>query len=383
MAVDRKINEIALSVHDVNGPMSLAPAKAGRAPAASTSGSVQRAIACLLFLIVVLLTVLVGLAVHVVVSIKPSQTADALVTLSELVPIARQIQPSISTLAAAVNSSSMLFSSFAEYVRHWGPPKSIPLLLASTMTVHLGDVTAELARIGSKLEPLLEKLRYDDTFVDPATFVANFFQAIRQLDGPIHKAEVDVFGNSTTDGASNGDIVQTLREWLGEEPVEYLVSQLDGQAWNSTTAACHSLRREMSIVMTELSIEHAPMQMISPIYVSSYYDKDGVYHPGFYTLVAPPPSPSPPSSPPSTSCSSFCTSVTVSLEYKCSPYGYGSSCAGCSDCVDYLKNHAQPSYEGAYTYDGPSPDEGPLEAGLRNAYDSLAYVCLIFEAMAE
>ena len=38
---------------------------------------------------------------------------------------------------------------------------------------------------------------------------------------------------------------------------------------------------------------------------------------------------------------------------------------------------------GAYTYDGPSPDEGPLEAGLRNAYDSLAYVCLIFEAMAE
>ena len=45
------------------------------------------------------------------------------------------------------------------------------------MTVHLGDVTAELARIGSKLEPLLEKLRYDDTFVDPATFVANFFQA--------------------------------------------------------------------------------------------------------------------------------------------------------------------------------------------------------------
>ena len=202
MAVDRKINEIALSVHDVNGPMSLAPEKAGRAPAASTSGSVQRAIACLLFLIVVLLTVLVGLAVHVVVSIKPSQTADALVTLSELVPIARQIQPSISTLAAAVNSSSMLFSSFAESVRHWGPPKSIPLLLArravappcrlspplttgtllltscrSTMTVHLGDVTAELARIGSKLEPLLEKLRYDDTFVDPATFVANFFQA--------------------------------------------------------------------------------------------------------------------------------------------------------------------------------------------------------------
>ena len=151
-------------------------------------------------------------------------------------------------------------------------------------------------------------------------------QAIRQLDGPIHKAEVDVFGNSTTDGASNGDIVQTLREWLGEEPVEYLVSQLDGQAWNSTTAACHSLRREMSIVMTELSIEHAPMQMISPIYVSSYYDKDGVYHPGFYTLVAPPPSPSPPSSPPSTSCSSFCTSV-VSLEYKCSPDGYASSCA--------------------------------------------------------
>ena len=51
--------------------------------------------------------------------------------------------------------------------------------------------------------------------------------------------------------------------------------------------------------------------------------------------------------------------------------------------MDYLKNHAQPSYEGAYTYDGPSPDEGPLEAGLRNAYDSLAYVCLIFEAMAE
>jgi len=384
IAVDRKINEIALSVHDVNGPMSNAPEKAGRAPAASpaasTSGSVQRAIACLLFLIVVLLTVLVGLAVHVVISIKPSQTADALVTLSELVPIAREIQPSISTLAAAVNSSSMLFSSFAEYVRHWGPPKSIPLLLASAMTVHLGDVTAELARIGSKLEPLLEKLRYDDTFVDPATFVANFFQAIRQLDGPIHKAEVDVFGNSTTDGASNGDIVQTLREWLGEEPVEYLVSQLDGQAWNSTTAACHSLRREMSIVMTELSIEHAPMQMISPIYVSSYYDKDGVYHPGFYTLVAPPPSPSSPASPPSTSCSSFCTSV--SIQYKCSPDGYASSCAGCSDCVDYLKNHAQPSYEGD-TYDGPSPDEGPLEAGLRNAYDSLAYVCLIFEAMAE
>mmetsp|Transcript_44850 Transcript_44850/g.140229 ORF Transcript_44850/g.140229 Transcript_44850/m.140229 type:complete len:158 (-) Transcript_44850:1083-1556(-) len=134
IAVDRKINEIALSVHDVNGPMSNAPEKAGRAPAASpaasTSGSVQRAIACLLFLIVVLLTVLVGLAVHVVISIKPSQTADALVTLSELVPIAREIQPSISTLAAAVNSSSMLFSSFAEYVRHWGPPKSIPLLLA-------------------------------------------------------------------------------------------------------------------------------------------------------------------------------------------------------------------------------------------------------------
>ena len=51
--------------------------------------------------------------------------------------------------------------------------------------------------------------------------------------------------------------------------------------------------------------------------------------------------------------------------------------------MDYLKNHAQPSYEGAYTYDGPSPDEGPLETGLRNAYDSLAYVCLIFEAMAE
>jgi len=25
--------------------------------------------------------------------------------------------------------------------------------------------------------PNLEKLRYDDTFVDPATFVANFFQA--------------------------------------------------------------------------------------------------------------------------------------------------------------------------------------------------------------
>ena len=45
------------------------------------------------------------------------------------------------------------------------------------MTVHFGVVTADLARIGSKLEPLLEKLRYDDTFVDPATFVANFFQA--------------------------------------------------------------------------------------------------------------------------------------------------------------------------------------------------------------
>lgn len=431
-----------ITLHEKSDPPAPAPALVpAPVPAARmelrartpTAGEpfVQRAIGCLLLLILLALVALLGVASYFVVEIKPlvalahklhPHVEPAVGALTQLSRMSEELQPAVAALTSlttGVNVSSLAGGSvagilknglaelpetvsltFSQIVRDFGPPQSIPNLITHALSTNFGNLTSALVRIGRKLEPKLVHFRfYDYGFASFAGSLSQLFQAVEYLDGPIHEAEAEVFGVVQPPLNSDGDIAATLSHWLGKAPVEYVVAQLNQDAWNHTTVSCRSLREELSIIMTKLSIVHPHLDMHNPMWVSSSYDEHGVYQPGFYTMTRPPPpSPSPtapparPNSPeyPST-CPDWCTSTVQSgwhsLEYVCRGDN-GRYCSGCDHCITYLEEHPEPNEENhLYSYrdmSGPWDEatETPLETSLRSIYTSLAPVCLIFSTLA-
>lgn len=380
----------------------------------------------LLILNLVVLVVLTALVGSFVQEVRPqvAPVAEALTTLSrvaeDLEPVVKPAVAGLSQTLAEVKPAMGLITSlstgslsegireglsalpealsvtFHEAVRELGPPESIPDLLTNAMSTHLGNLTSALSRIGRKLEPKLEKLSGDYWLMNVASQAASFFQLVRYLDGPIHEAEAEVFGEArATDLVTDGDIISTMTQWLGHSPVDYLVKQLDATAWNRTTASCHALRKELSIIMTKMQVIHPHMDHLYPHYIHGGYDEDGVYHPSHYALHLPPPpprSPSPPPSPhhPAWCYQSYCATLSHQhpLSEVCIPSrGWGLYCSGCQLCAEYREAHKDESIPPAppptpSPYPPPSGGETALEVSLRSIYMSLAPVCLTFSTMA-